>query len=115
VLRLRGSIARAAAWEVSVDLFFYRDPEELKALEDEKAAAAAQAGESAAFEAPAAEAHGYEHATGADAVADGGFGAPEGFDAAAAGWSGEPAADGGQWTASTAAVPGAEWSAQVTY
>lgn len=28
VLRLRGSIPREKAWDVVVDLFFYRDPEE---------------------------------------------------------------------------------------
>lgn len=29
VLRLRGSIPREAKWDVVVDLFFYRDPEEV--------------------------------------------------------------------------------------
>lgn len=29
VLRLRGSIARETKWDVVVDLFFYRDPEEV--------------------------------------------------------------------------------------
>ena len=36
VLRLRGSISRAE-WEVPVDLFFHRDPEELKKSDDEQA------------------------------------------------------------------------------
>jgi small subunit ribosomal protein SAe len=34
VLRLRGTIQRSAAWDVSVDLFFYRDPEELEKTEE---------------------------------------------------------------------------------
>lgn len=34
VLYLRGTIPRAQPWEVMVDLFFYRDPEELDKAED---------------------------------------------------------------------------------
>jgi small subunit ribosomal protein SAe len=34
VLRLRGTISRTLPWEVAVDLFFYRDPEELKQNEE---------------------------------------------------------------------------------
>ena len=30
VLRLRGSINRQTPWDVMADLFFYRDPEEVK-------------------------------------------------------------------------------------
>lgn len=100
VLRLRGAIERGA-WDIPVDLFFYRDPEELKALEDsEKAAAAASAAAegAAGFEggeatyaeesaAPADYPAGFEGAV----VATGGAapswdGAAEGG-AAAGGWS----------------------------
>lgn len=38
VLRMRGTISRAT-WDVPVDLFFYRDPEELEKMEDVAAAA----------------------------------------------------------------------------
>mmetsp|Transcript_17075 Transcript_17075/g.28914 ORF Transcript_17075/g.28914 Transcript_17075/m.28914 type:complete len:276 (-) Transcript_17075:740-1567(-) len=34
VLRMRGTISRATPWDVPVDLFFYRDPEELEKMED---------------------------------------------------------------------------------
>jgi small subunit ribosomal protein SAe len=40
VLRLRGTISRSAPWEVMVDMFFYRDPEEK--AEEEAAALAAE-------------------------------------------------------------------------
>eukprot|EP00949_MAST-11_sp_MAST-11-sp1_P003652 g3652.t1 len=38
VLRLRDSISREMPWEVSVDLFFYRDPEEIERIEEERKA-----------------------------------------------------------------------------
>lgn len=34
VLRMRGTISRSTAWDVPVDLFFFRDPEELEKMED---------------------------------------------------------------------------------
>lgn len=40
VLRLRGTISRSAPWDVMVDMFFYRDPEEK--AEEEAAALAAE-------------------------------------------------------------------------
>lgn len=41
VLRLRGEIPRSVPWNVKVDLFVYRDPEEMEKREAETAAAAA--------------------------------------------------------------------------
>ena len=38
VLRLRGTINRSQPWDVMVDLFFYRDPEEVEAQAKEEAA-----------------------------------------------------------------------------
>jgi len=42
VLRMRGTIRRDTAWDVPVDLFFYRDPEELEKMEDAAAEGGAQ-------------------------------------------------------------------------
>jgi len=110
VLRLRGTIARSSPWDVSVDLFFYRDPEELKALEDEKAAAAAAGGE--AFES-AGEAPAYDAGVPAE-----GFAEPGGFTAEGQQqWTGEAAAEGEWGQAVQAPVDAAQWvaGAQVTY
>jgi len=35
ILRMRGTIVRSVPWEIKVDLFFYRDPEELAKKEEE--------------------------------------------------------------------------------
>ena len=44
ILRLRGAIARTVPWDVKVDLFFYRDPEDvLKKEEEDKKAEEAKA------------------------------------------------------------------------
>lgn len=40
VLRLRGTIPRSVQWDAQVDLFFYRDPEEVQKREDAAAAIA---------------------------------------------------------------------------
>lgn len=41
ILRLRGTIPRSIPWDVKVDTFFYRDPEEAQKHEESAAAAAA--------------------------------------------------------------------------
>jgi small subunit ribosomal protein SAe len=50
VLRLRGTISREVPWDVMVDLYFYRDPEE--AEKDEQAAIEAKAAKEEQFAAP---------------------------------------------------------------
>ncbi|KIY62223.1 ribosomal protein S2 [Cylindrobasidium torrendii FP15055 ss-10] len=107
VLRLRGTVPRTSdGWNVMVDMFFYRDPEEVEKQQQEEAAAklAAQQGaeEPAAPEWDVAGAS----ATGGvnpSLVAEGGAldwsaetpGAP-------ADWSAEPAAGAGGWGAEDA-------------
>lgn len=95
VLVLRGQISREEAWDVPVDLFFYRDPEELKAQEEEEAAAKELA-------AKAAE--------GGDGLADD---AAPAFEAAAdlvtAGAFGEGATDAAEW-GTAGDVAGEDWS-----
>lgn len=89
VLQMRGSVSPVNPWDVMVDMFFYREPEEVK--EPETEAEAADTGVDAGFGAaqlPGAEegydAYGYnpsgEPATGFAA----GFEAAVGFEAAAA-------------------------------
>jgi small subunit ribosomal protein SAe len=89
VLRLRGSLERYADWNVPVDLFFYRDLEELTAQEEQAAKAAP---------APAAEAVVAYAADEGPGFAEGGM--PEDFSAA-------PAVDPAQWAQQ--AVAG-QWS-----
>jgi small subunit ribosomal protein SAe len=103
VLRLRGSISRTE-WEVPVDLFFHRDPEELKKSEDEQAI-----GDEAAPVAPVAP-EVYEEAPETAPVVDpstlvdpaAAAAAATGFEAGGAygaGWDGDAAATdtAGQW------------------
>jgi len=48
ILRMRGTISRRSPWDVPVDLFFYRDPEELEKADEAHAAQFAEGAEGAA-------------------------------------------------------------------
>ncbi|KNC96997.1 ribosomal protein S2 [Spizellomyces punctatus DAOM BR117] len=105
VLRLRGTIARTSPWEVMVDMFFYRDPEE----QEKEAEAAAATTAAAAPEKPFGAEYGGE------------WGAPAAPDAAPANLEWEASGTGvadvaglasaqiesGDWGASTG-----EWGAE---
>ncbi|KAI0026628.1 40S ribosomal protein S0 [Vararia minispora EC-137] len=104
VLRLRGTIPRASdGWNVMVDMFFYRDPEEIERQQQEEAAAKAapaveDAPAAAEWDVPAAS-----HPGGVNPalVTEGALD----WSADAAGptdWSAEPAAGTGAWDANQA-------------
>lgn len=88
VLRLRGEVSRAAPWPVPVDLFFYRDPEEIK---QQETADADTAGVEAAGDAP----------SWGDALPP--------VEDAEVGWDASAAV--GSWDAAPGAVPAVGWDA----
>lgn len=102
VLQMRGAVSRGggnAAWEVPVDLFFYRDPEEV-ADKDEEAQAAGESAEAL---------YGAQGLPAPPGVAD-----DAGWDESAPFAEGGPAAAGGEeWGAAApgAAGAGGEWEA----
>jgi small subunit ribosomal protein SAe len=108
VLRFRGAITRAVPWDVMVDLYFYRDPEDVAKQEEERALKDAEAKYPAAAEgfqqdwgaaAPAAA----EEWTAAAPAAVQQYGAP----AAEQDWG--AAAPAQDWGAAPAAGAGAGW------
>jgi len=90
VLRMRGDMPRSTDWDVSVDLFFHRDLDEIKQQEEEDAKVGVTAGDDPAWaEAPT---DGGEFAGApADSWADGGI-APT-----AGGWDASDAAPAETW------------------
>lgn len=94
VLRLRGTVPRTSdGWNVMVDMFFYRDPEEVEKTEEAKAAGVDAAGGDAAAVAD------WDATGGGTTVAA----AAENID-----WAAEPA-QGTDWAAEPAAASG--WDA----
>ncbi|KAI7901878.1 ribosomal protein S2, flavodoxin-like domain-containing protein [Cokeromyces recurvatus] len=94
VLRLRGTLDYNTPWDVMVDMFFYRDPEEI-----EKENAEAEAAEGGDFAATAEAAAG-EWAVEGDAEGVAGI-------AAAADWSAQPT----DWAEETEAPATSSWDA----
>ncbi|KAJ1826805.1 structural constituent of ribosome [Coemansia sp. RSA 2711] len=86
VLRLRGTLSRKEAWDIMVDLYFYRDPEE---VEKDQEATAEKPAEGGNWEA-----------------------APEGTDATALANAGNWEATEGDWAATEGAAPTADWAAE---
>lgn len=100
VLRLRGTISRAENWDVAVDLFLYRDPEEIAKVEEEQKADE----EPAAWDESGAAVDGFT-AEGLDAPAGGDWDTG----AAAENWGAATDANAAGWDAAT---PAAGWDGQ---
>lgn len=120
VLRFRGSISAAQPWDIMVDLYFYRDPEEVEKEEAaQQATAALEAAQSFqqwdAAEAPAAATAAVDDwaaaAPAAGAAAPAAVPAATGIPAPMAGFAAPAAAD--EWSATPAPV-GSDWGAAPT-
>ncbi|XP_062190551.1 small ribosomal subunit protein uS2-like [Phragmites australis] len=98
VLQMRGTILPGHKWEVMVDLFFYRDPEEAKEQEEEEALVVPDYGAVAEYTAPATDNWGGEWGAADAAAPPAVLPAPTGAD-----WTAAPAppADG-VWDAAAA-------------
>jgi len=100
VQRLKGHISRAEEWNVMPDLFFYRNPDEIKKQEEEETKAAAD--EQQADNAEHAEDFPVEQTWEADA----GAAQP----AQVEDWSAQPAAANQDWTAETTPGTNQDWA-----
>jgi len=105
VLQMRGTILPGHKWDIMVDLFFYRDPEEAKEQEEEEALVAPDYGAVAEYTAPVGENWG-----GADWGTGEAAAPPAGIPAAGADWASAPAppADG-VWDAAAAPPAATGW------
>lgn len=106
VLRLRGTVPRTSdGWNVMVDMFFYRDPEEVEKQQQEeaqsKALAAGETQDEAAQE------------WDVTAAPQAGSINPAVLESGALDWSAEPAPAGGDWAAEPAGGAGG-WGAEAT-
>jgi len=105
VLRLRGTIPRTPdGWNVMVDMFFYRDPEEVEKQQQEEAAAKLQAA-GGDVEAPGQTE--WDTSAGPQAGAINPALAQEGLD-----WAADSAPGPTDWSAEPAAAAGGGWGAE---
>ncbi|KAH7623825.1 hypothetical protein Ndes2526B_g01073 [Nannochloris sp. 'desiccata'] len=92
VLQMRGTVSASNPWDVMVDMFFYREPEEAKEAEAEAEGAADAGGDFNANQLPGAE-EGYD-AYGYNPSGEPAAGFATGFEAAATGFEAAPAPGG---------------------
>ncbi|XP_078441074.1 small ribosomal subunit protein uS2-like [Wolffia australiana] len=98
VLQMRGSILPGQKWDVMVDLFFYREPEEAKEKEDEEVAAL-----------PPAEYSAIPEYAGGQLGLGGDWGQEWAEEAAPPAAAIPPVAGSSEWAAPVPAVAGGEW------
>ncbi|EIM82876.1 40S ribosomal protein S2 [Stereum hirsutum FP-91666 SS1] len=107
VLRLRGTIPRTPdGWNVMVDMFFYRDPEEVEKQQQEEAQARAAASGEAEGEAAGVSEWDVNSAPQA-----GGINPAVVQEGGALDWSAEPAAGNTDWSAEPATTGAGGWGA----